>query len=352
MTRQLASLILCGVSLLGTGCATKSFVEKQVRAAVAKLTQQETATETKLTERIDGQEAKLRETADRVGASRQAVDAASQQLRGLDTRVDQAGVLATDAKTRGDAAHDANARLSQRFAHRNSYRLLETRWLYFEPDRAEIRSQDTTELDDVAKALKADANAVLELQGFADPRGSDRHNSQLARERVEAVTRYLVQRHGIELRQLQAISMGKVTFGAGEKLSTEALAKARRVDMRLLAPWASWEDAVETQMGQAAPAQAATVALSAPRECAQPTPAATAIRPAQPEPTRPIRVARVEPAPARATSRIRSEPDQPAAPKNISPRSGHDGDSHKSGAPSRTLVEFLKSVSPEDLGAK
>jgi len=350
MTRRLASLILCGVPLLGTGCATKSFVEEQVKAAEARAT----ATETKLTERIDVHEAKLRETADRVGASRQVIDAASQQLTGLDTRVDQVGGLATDAKTRGETAHDANARLSQRFASRNMYRLLETRLLYFESDQAEIRRQDMTALEEVAKALKADVNAVLELQGFADPRGSDRHNNQLARERVEAVTRYLVQRHGIELRQLRAVAMGKVPLEAGEKPSTEVFAKARRVDIRLLTPWSSWEDAVETQTGQAAPAQAPTETLSAPREDAQPTPAAAAAIPAaQPEPTQPIQASWVEPAPARATSRMSIEPDQPATPKNVSPPSGHDGDGRKNGAPrSRALGEFLKSISPEDLGGK
>jgi len=56
--------------------------------------------------------------------------------------------------------------------------------------------------------------------------------------------RYLVQHHGIELRQARAISMGKVALPAGEKPSPEILAQARRVDIRLLTPWSSWEDTV------------------------------------------------------------------------------------------------------------
>jgi hypothetical protein len=95
----------------------------------------------------------------------------------------------------------------------------------------------------VARALAADPNAILELQGFADAQGSDRFNRELARERVETVMRQLVQRHGIELRQLRALAMGKVAIPAGEKANSEALARARRVDMRLLTPWSSWEDA-------------------------------------------------------------------------------------------------------------
>jgi outer membrane protein OmpA-like peptidoglycan-associated protein len=225
MRRQLAFLVLCsGFSVLGSGCATESFVQTQLGATETKLTQQADIQETKLRE----QEMKLRETADHTGANRQAIN--------------EVVARASDAKTQAVTVHDAQARLSQRLADRNKFRLLETRSIYFDSDKTEIRNQDMNEIEDVANALKADANALLELQGFADPRGNDRHNNELARERVEAVTRYLVQSHGIELRQLRAVAMGKVALVAGEKPSTEAFAKARRVDIRLLAPWSSWED--------------------------------------------------------------------------------------------------------------
>jgi outer membrane protein OmpA-like peptidoglycan-associated protein len=413
MTRQVASLILCGFTILGFGCATKSFVEKRVSASEVKLTEQATASETKLsqqasatetkltqhagavesklteqasttdtklaqqanamqtklTEQASETQTKLRETADRVGANQQAIDAANQQLKGLDTRMDEVGALATDAKTRADAAHAANAQLSQRVAGRNNYRVLETRYLYFGPDQAEIRKPDIHELESVAKALKADVNAVLELQGFADPRGSDRYNYQLARERVEAVTRYLVQRHDIELRQLRAFSMGKVVLGAGEKPSREALAKARRVDIRLLAPWSSWEDAAQTRMGHAAPAQADTVTLPVRRESTQPTPATSivppvepdaAVLPVQPEPTvppvqpkprQPIRASLADSTSTGTASPTSIEPEQPATPQNISARSSHDGGELKNGAPARAVIEIiLKDIAPQDLG--
>jgi outer membrane protein OmpA-like peptidoglycan-associated protein len=356
MTRQLASLILCGFPLFGSACATKGFVEQQVRAAEVKLTEKATARETKLTERVDVQEVRVRETADRVAASRQAIDGATQQLKGLDTRVDDVATRATDATTRGQAARDANARLSERFARRNSYRVLETRFVYFERDQVEIRKQDINELEEVAKALKADVNAVLELQGFTDPRGNDRYNYQLARERVEAVTRYLVRSHGIELRQLRAVAMGKVELGADEKPGTPAFAQGRRVDIRLLAPWASWEDAAQTQTSEAAPAQAPTRTQAAPRESAQSTPATTVVPPVQPETPEPIQVSWTDPASAGPAS-PNMERDQPAAPRKILLRSGHDGTALKNGAlkngaPGSVLVEFLKSLTPEDLGGR
>ncbi len=314
MTRRLASLIICGgVAVLGSACATKSFVQKQVSATERKLTQQMTATETNLTERAALHETKLRETADRAGESRQAIDTADQRLNGLDLRVGEVGARASGAETRADlatrAARDAEARLSQRLASRNKHRLLDTKFVYFDSGQTEIRSQDVNELEDVAKALTADPNAILELQGFADSRGSDRYNRELARERVEAVMRYLVQRHGIELRQLRAISMGKVALGAGEKASPEALARARRVDIRVLAPWSSWEDA-QSQIDQAAPEQNATVVP------APPAPATISALPVQAEPTQPSPAERV---------------DRPARGR---------------------LPEFLKTFTPRDLGGQ
>jgi len=283
MTRRLASLILCG-AVLGSACATKSFVQEQV-----------SATESKLTERAALQETKLRETADRTGESRQAIDVADQRLNGLDLRVSEVGARAGSAETRADqatgAARDVEARLSQRLASRNSYRLLETKLVYFDSGQTEIRSQDTNELEYVAKALTADPNAILELQGFADSRGGDGYNRELARERVEAVARYLVLRHGIELRQLRAISIGKVALGTGEKPSPEVLARARRVEIRLFAPWSSWEDA----QGQIPTAPEQTVTVPEPRGTAT-----ISALPVQAEPVQPPQATLVDaPAPGR-----------------------------------------------------
>jgi outer membrane protein OmpA-like peptidoglycan-associated protein len=259
MARRAIFLILCGGGiLLGSACATKTFVQEQVSATETKLTQD-------LTQRTAEQDTKLRDTSDRVGETRQAVEVADQRLNGLDLRVGEVSSRTSSAETRADqataAARDAEARLSQRLAGRNRYRLLETRAVYFESGRTELRSQDTGELDEAAKALVADPNAILELQGFADSRGSDRYNLELARDRVEAVLRYLVQRHGTELRQVRYITMGKVEPVAGEKPTAETLAKARRVDLRLLAPWSSWEDT----LGQAAPTAPERTAAPEPR---------------------------------------------------------------------------------------
>jgi outer membrane protein OmpA-like peptidoglycan-associated protein len=299
MTRGVVSLILCGgVAVLGSACATKDFVEQQVNASEAKLAQQITTTQSGLAARADGQDTRLREAADRAGENRQAIAAAGQRINRLDSQVGQVGELATAARSRADvataAAVDAETRLGQRLAGRNKYRVVDTKVVYFDSGRTDVRAQDVAELDEIAKLLTADPNAVLELHGFTDPQGSDRYNRELARERADAVMRYLVQRHGIELRQLLAISMGKAAPAPGEKLTPQALAQARRVELRLLAPWSSWEDAA------ALPLQSKPSAAASPRSDVTRRPAAA----------------------------------QPVAP------------------PSRRLPDFLKTITPNDLGGR
>lgn len=235
--RQLAALVLCGsVGVLFSACATKGFVREQVGT-----------TETRITSRVDSTETKLRDTSDRTTSNTQALEAAGQRLQTLDGKVGEVGTLASDAKNlAGDAKKDAaqvataqkeaETAFNQRFANRNKYAMVETKSVFFDFNKSDLRDEGINELEDVAKALKSDPNAVLELQGFADPRGTDRYNYLLTRDRVDAVVRYLVQRHNIDLRRIAAVGMGKIALAAGEKGDKDTYAKNRRVEIRLLAP--------------------------------------------------------------------------------------------------------------------
>ena len=239
MKRAMVFLILCGASAaLVSGCATKKFVREQVGA-----------TEGRLGQRVDTQETELKQTAERTGANAQALQATNERLQGIDSRVQgvdsrvqgvdsrvtEVSALAKQAQQDASAAGEAVRATDQRFANRNKLAALETTSIFFDFGKADVRDQAMPELEDVAKALKADPNAVVELQGFADSRGSDVYNYRLTRDRVDAVTRYLVQQ-GIELRRIYAVGMGKAPRDNGGKADREALARSRRVDIVLLAP--------------------------------------------------------------------------------------------------------------------
>jgi outer membrane protein OmpA-like peptidoglycan-associated protein len=230
MKRLGVTLILCAsVGVLVSACATKGFVREQVGGS-----------ETRLTQRVDTQENQLRQTSEKTTANSQAIDAAGQRIQGLDGRVGEVGTLAAEAKK--DAAvvakaqQDAEAQFTQRWNGRNKYTTLETKTVFFDFNKADLRDEGINELQEVVKALQADPNAQLELQGFADSRGTDRYNYQLTRDRVDAVVRYLVQRHGVDLRRIHAVGMGKATLADGEKPNKDTFAKSRRVEIRLVAP--------------------------------------------------------------------------------------------------------------------
>ena len=230
MKRHITTVIICGTAAaLLSACATKGFVREQVGS-----------TETRLVQRVDTQEGELRQTTDRTAANAQAIDAAGQRLQGLDTRLGEVAGIADGARrdvtSVATAQKEAEAAVAQRFANRNRYSAVDQKTIYFDFNKADLKDEGINELEEVARALKADSNAVLELQGFADPRGSDRYNYQLTRERVDSVIRFFVQRHGIDLRRIYAVGMGKQTLAPGQRSTRETLAKSRRVEIRLLAP--------------------------------------------------------------------------------------------------------------------
>jgi OmpA-OmpF porin, OOP family len=237
MKHVTAALILSGgIALLASACATKDFVRTTVGTS-----------ETRLSQRVDGQETRLKETSDQTAANTQAIDANKQQLQGqiqgLDGKVGEVRALATEAQKKAESAseavRDADGRLqalNSRVANRNKFAMVETRTVYFDFDKANLKDEGVNELEDIARALKNDINAIVELQGFADARGSDRYNFSLTRERVDAVARYLVTRAGIDIRRIHSVGMGKVALANGERGNNETYAKARRVDIRLLSP--------------------------------------------------------------------------------------------------------------------
>jgi outer membrane protein OmpA-like peptidoglycan-associated protein len=232
MKRAMVVILCCATALTASACATKKFVRAQVGATEGRLGQrvdtQETEIRTQQTE-LRTQQTELRQTAERTGANAQALETASQRLQGVDSRVTEVSALAKNAQEEAGA-------VAQRFANRNKYTALETKSVYFDFNKAELRDEGINELEEIARALQANPNAVVELQGFADARGSDVYNQRLTRERVDTVVRYLVQRHGVELRRVFGVGMGKALQTAGEGSGRDALAKSRRVDIVLLGP--------------------------------------------------------------------------------------------------------------------
>lgn len=88
----------------------------------------------------------------------------------------------------------------------------------FATESAELTAEGKEVLDKVAQALKSDklAQFKFDIEGHADPRGTDEFNQQLSEARAEAARQYLVQNHQITDARLRAIGKGRT-----ELLNTE-----------------------------------------------------------------------------------------------------------------------------------
>ncbi|HET7162419.1 MAG TPA: OmpA family protein [Rhodanobacteraceae bacterium] len=73
-----------------------------------------------------------------------------------------------------------------------------------------LQDQDKAKLDEFAKVMKAHhSDAMVTVEGFADPAGSTAYNKRLGKERANAVRNYLVNTDGMAASQVHAVSYGE-----------------------------------------------------------------------------------------------------------------------------------------------
>ncbi len=105
--------------------------------------------------------------------------------------------------------------------------------IYFDTGKATIKPESYPILDKVAEFLKANPNAIVEIQGHTDSVGSDSYNMTLSQARAEAVRNYLITYHHIEPTRLVAKGYGE-TMPIGDNLTIEGRAMNRRVEFKVL----------------------------------------------------------------------------------------------------------------------
>jgi outer membrane protein OmpA-like peptidoglycan-associated protein len=187
---------------------------------------------------VESRAAPLEERADDTENKLAQVEANAQRLSGQLEELAAVSNAARGGSKAAQAAADAavagvNA-TNERISALDDYQPQTTAAVNFRSGSAELSPEAKTTLDDIAsKALNA-KGYVLEIQGFADSRGSINLNRLLSQRRADAVIRYLVENHNIPLRRIVT------PFGYGElnpvaeNTSREGRAQNRRVEIKLL----------------------------------------------------------------------------------------------------------------------
>jgi outer membrane protein OmpA-like peptidoglycan-associated protein len=125
---------------------------------------------------------------------------------------------------------DTNKRISEL----DQYELLKVVTVPFDLNSAKLTGAAKAQLDELASKAPGAKNYLVEIQGYADPTGDFDKNLRLSKDRADAVIQYLTVKHHIPLRRIM-VPMG---YGETKLLDTSetatALAKNRRVEVRIM----------------------------------------------------------------------------------------------------------------------
>ena len=80
--------------------------------------------------------------------------------------------------------------------------------IFYDFDKATLRPEPATALDELVKLLNDNPNVTIELSAHTDYRGSAEYNKRLSQRRAESVVNYLIE-HGIAADRLTPVGYGK-----------------------------------------------------------------------------------------------------------------------------------------------
>jgi outer membrane protein OmpA-like peptidoglycan-associated protein len=102
----------------------------------------------------------------------------------------------------------------------------------FDINRAELRVEDAQRLAALGEYLKANPSYKIELEGYADPRGTEKANVALSHRRVEAVKAALVTA-GVDPARFMTGAYGEMTRVCKDATET-CFQKDRRVEVKVV----------------------------------------------------------------------------------------------------------------------
>ena len=226
--RQMVGIVMVLPAVLAaSGCvATRGWVSETVGKRVTAVDNERRQDAARIDGKVQQQGQRLDGVETQVKDGAQRMDGMGAKVQGLEASVNEASETAKSAKTR---AEDTDARLTRLWDKRNALARVESLYVQFGFNRWELDDSAQTALVQLVRQLQQNPTLVVELEGYADPKGPHEYNVQLSQRRVEAVRRYLVQK-GIELPRIASIGLGVLN---DPKLPD---ASKRRVTVNLLMP--------------------------------------------------------------------------------------------------------------------
>ncbi len=210
MRKMIAPLLVAGVALVATGCAKKSYVQREV---------------SEVNKKVDAVSAEVEKTQQRVQQNEVRIDAVDKSA--------QSGI--GEAKSSAQAAMSKAAEAEKAAKGKLIYTVtLSDDKVHFPLNKAEVSDEAKAMIDEaIAPLVQANAGVYFEIQGHTDSTGDAGYNLKLGEERAMAVRDYIAKKFGVALNRLNVISYGEEQPVVDNK-TRENRAQNRRVVIRVL----------------------------------------------------------------------------------------------------------------------
>lgn len=219
-TRIITVLALSLFIVFGsTACATKKYARTKINERV-----------TPLEQRTGELEESSRRNSQDIGSLNNSVKDVSGRADRAQAQADNALARANQVNTRADGIEQNVGDLRENL---DKYALQNTAIVNFTVNSYQLTPEAQMALDGIASKIKDRNNFILEIQGFADAKGSERYNNQLTEKRAEVVRRYLAEKHNVSLYRMHMLGFGEVRPLA-DNTTKEGRAQNRRVEIHLL----------------------------------------------------------------------------------------------------------------------
>jgi outer membrane protein OmpA-like peptidoglycan-associated protein len=238
--------------MLGTGCATKKYVAKQVSPVESHIASVESKNDAKnadqdkliadqgkqvaeLDRDLSRTKERLTDTDAKAIAAGQAAQAAGQAAQQANQAAGSAQRSADGARSSADQAQQGVVRLERTVDAMNRYQMSKSVTVLFAVGSSKLTPDSKRELDEFAQQTQGLQRYMVEVQGFTDKTGTLTANEALSQARAEEVARYLANEHKIPLRTISMLGSGYALPVADDK-TRDGRKQNRRVEIRLFVP--------------------------------------------------------------------------------------------------------------------
>ena len=104
--------------------------------------------------------------------------------------------------------------------------------VFYEVDSWGLKDASISELDNLVKLLSENKDLIMEIGGYTDSTGSDKHNLVLSEKRVMSVVKYLINK-GISAERLKYKGYGNA-FPIGDNITAEGRQLNRRTEAKII----------------------------------------------------------------------------------------------------------------------